>query len=144
MKRRHVLVFATTLPVVQEEEGDEIIVWPGENVSDAMVEHIVALGLKPDGPHGLEHAGWEFWAPIGRGQVYFRVNYLGPDEIIVPISYKGPLMDRLLGKPDTAFPDFIKRFASRLRTDNRFVAPKWHLALERGDYEDQGTGDPLV
>jgi len=61
-------------------DDDDIAVWPGRNITEALKAALERLGYRTSGPICLEHAGWELDVWWRRKSLSLRINVVDADE----------------------------------------------------------------
>jgi hypothetical protein len=107
---------------VESEDGKEILVFPGRNLSEAFCEILSGLGYSTTVPEHEHEHGWTFVATSEDGcRTWFQVTII--NECVVVTEDQG--RRRYAGPTAPAYLDLLSKFATALEADDRFGEVRW-------------------
>jgi hypothetical protein len=139
MKLRTLVEFTTTIPddAVENEAGDDFLVWPGRNVVEAIAEILVGLGCTTEPPEDLQFAGWSLSFRTQEGHpISGRYSDTGEERYLDLKDHRQ--VGFLARTSGPVFVDFLQRFGQAFAEDPRFGDLVWYVVKARGRPGDPG------
>lgn len=132
----------TNLPDDVAEEDDEITVYPGRNVAEALADIIRAAGYDVGAPEDRGIRGWDLNIRVGGKRIWLEVQGIDPQEFILQTEAKVGLLKRLFGVDLGYYAEFLTKLNDGLQGDSRFGKAKWY-ALRNNMPSGRAAKDPL-
>lgn len=138
MRIRGIAEIIADFPDDQVEEGDEVVLFGGRNVAEAIGEILTGLEYSVSPPvHRYEH-GWDFKVTSEGKRVWMQVSYLGEQDYVLATDFIPKLGLFVSKKP--IYAEMLDRLNKALAGDHRFKSVAW---VHRGDATDMPAPGPL-
>jgi hypothetical protein len=104
-----------------EEDGGDIVVFPGRNIAEALGEGFASRGYKVDNPeHAGEH-GWELDVHLNKRRFWIQVTRIDEDDCLLQTDNK----TWRIGLDEQATQSFLQDLKAILESDARFSQLEW-------------------
>jgi hypothetical protein len=108
-------------PDDMEDDGEDVIVFPGRNIAEALGAEFLKRGYKVDEPeHAGEH-GWDLNVHLNKRRFWIQVTRMDGDECLLMTENK----TWRIGNDEEATQGFLRDLKSILESDARFSQLKW-------------------
>lgn len=113
--------FRSGFPDDAVEGDDDIVVWPGRNIAEALKGALEPLGYRVSAPICAEHAGWELDIWRERKSLWLRINVVDVDECYLMTKSSSSW----LWPEKSLFRTFLADLQHILEEDGRFKVVGW-------------------
>lgn len=125
MKVRANVHFQSRFPDDSVEDDEELVVWPGRNISEVLKAALERLGYRVSEPIHAPEQGWELDIWQGRRRLWLQVSVLDASECYLSAENMTFWLWR-----DRGLRTFLADLEGILKDDDRFVVDGW---FSRGD-----------
>ena len=109
--------------IVEDADGN-IVIYPGQNVAEAIGEMLRKAGCVVTPPLHEAHRGWSFEAVAKDRTIWLLVSDLGGQHIL-QTEERGSFWRKLFGARDTIYADVMTGLNDALAKDARFKNVLW-------------------
>lgn len=121
MTLRSNVQFCSGFPDDTLADDDDIVVWPGRNIMEALRAALERFGYRVSEPICAEHAGWELDVWRGRKALWLGINVVDTDECYLTAKSSSSW----LWPEKSLFRTFLADLQHILEEDSRFKVVGW-------------------
>jgi hypothetical protein len=138
LRIRGIAEIIADFPDDQVDEGDEVVLFGGRNVAEAIGAILTELDYSVSPPVHRHEYGWDFEVTSAGKRVWMQVSYLGEHDYVLATDFI-PKLGLFVSKKQI-YAEMLDRLNKALASDHRFKSVAW---VYRGDATDTPASGPL-
>lgn len=138
MRIRDTAEIIADFPDDQVYEGDEVVLFGGRNVAEAIGAILTELDYSVSPPIHRHENGWDFEVMSEGKRVWMQVSYLGEQDYVLATDFIPKLS--LFASKKPIYAEMLERLNKALASDHRFKSVAW---VYRGNATGAPTPGPL-
>jgi hypothetical protein len=139
LKIRGIAEFTADFPDDQVDDGEEIVVFGGRGVAEAVTEILRRLDYEVFPPVHVPPYGWRLGVSVGPGRFMIQISDLG-DCYVMPVVDRSPALARIFNRTRRVHLELLTGLHREILRDGRFHDVKW---WDRYDVRGVSADEPV-